>query len=89
MSDKEVPSIARKLDIADFIWAIGELRSACEAIGVRAPSSITWRTDREVNLIGDALVKLVEAGHTDAIAKIRVLEGGRVEIEGIALKVTF
>lgn len=75
-------------EVENFAEAVESLRDACAELGIR-PSSITFKTGRECNLVGDALSALHVAGVPWFEKNVRILPGEVVEVCGMQLRVTW
>ncbi len=80
--------LVTQAQIEAFAEAAEAFKAACDAIGVR-PSSITFKTGRECNLIGDALRDRSIAGVPWFEKNVRILPGDAVEVCGMQLRVTW
>lgn len=75
------------IELSRIMQAIHDLVVACEAVGVRPPTSIAFKSQREANLIGDAAISARASGDPWAAKHVLVASSGKVTIEGASIGV--
>ena len=72
--------------IEKFAQAVTDLHAACDALGIKPPSTITFKTARHANLVAQELVRLRD--ETGAVA-VTVDAHDRALYLGTLIKVAF